>query len=130
MSASMSIAKVRRLHLAFAAILIAGALIAATLPQMSTRAASETKGPFQFEPLLASVACTAGGNSSQPFQLPEGYVQNVVASEPQFPDLPDMHTLNENGPQAGRFLFRTHEVGSNGAVSVTDLVTGETHILA
>jgi hypothetical protein len=41
-----------------------------------------------------------------------------------------MNTLNENGPQAGRFLYRTHEVGSNGAVSFTDLWTGETHVLA
>lgn len=125
MSVSMSVAKKRRLRLA--AIVIAGTLVAGT---MLASASSETKGPFQFEPLLTSVACTAGGNASQPFQLPEGYVQHVVASEPQFPDLPDMHTLNETGPQAGRFLFRTHEVGSNGAVSVTDLLTGETHILA
>jgi secreted PhoX family phosphatase len=41
-----------------------------------------------------------------------------------------MNTLNETGPQAGRFLYRTHETGSNCAVSVTDLLTGETHILA
>jgi secreted PhoX family phosphatase len=41
-----------------------------------------------------------------------------------------MTTLNENGNQAGRYLYRTHEVGSNGAVSVTDLWTGETRILA
>jgi hypothetical protein len=68
-------------------------------------------------------------NASAPFLLPEGYAQNVIASQPQFPDLPDMHTLNENGPQAGRFLYRTHEVGSNGAVSVTDLLTGETTVL-
>ena len=54
----------------------------------------------------------------------------MIASEPQFTDLPDMHTLNETGPQAGRFLYRTHEVGSNGAVSVTDLWTGQTRLLA
>jgi secreted PhoX family phosphatase len=40
-----------------------------------------------------------------------------------------MNTLNETGPQAGRFLYRTHELGSNGAVSVTDLWTGATSIL-
>jgi len=39
-------------------------------------------------------------------------------------DLPDMVTLNETGPQAGRFLYRTHEVGSNGAVTVYDRQTG------
>ena len=122
----------RKIHVAIAAIVIASALVIGALPTIITSASatSETKGPFQFEPLLASAACTAGGNASQPFLIPEGFSQTVLASEPQFPDLPDMHTLNETGPQAGRFLFRTHEVGSNGAVSVTDLVTGETHILA
>jgi secreted PhoX family phosphatase len=87
-------------------------------------------GLFQFEPLPASAPCTGGGNPNAPFLLPEGFTQSIVASEPQFPDLPDMNTLNETGVHAGRFLYRTHEIGSNGAVSVTDLVTGETHILA
>jgi secreted PhoX family phosphatase len=62
--------------------------------------------------------------------LPAGYAQSLIASQPQFPDVPDMNPLNENGPQAGRFLYRTHELGSNGAVSFTDLWTGETQILA
>lgn len=91
---------------------------------------SLTQGTFQFDPLLTSAQCTAGGNATEPFILPDGFTQTVVASEPQFPDLPDMHTLNETGPEAGRFLYRTHVVGSNGAVSVTDLETKETHILA
>lgn len=93
-------------------------------------AANATKGQFQFEPLQLSAPCTPGGNANQPFILPAGYGQTIIASEPQFPDLPDMTTLNENGNQAGRYLYRTHEVGSNGAVSVTDLWTGETRILA
>ena len=33
----------------------------------------------------------------------------------------DMMTLNETGPQAGRYMYRTHEVASNGAVTMTDL---------
>jgi secreted PhoX family phosphatase len=41
-----------------------------------------------------------------------------------------MLTLNETGPHAGRYLYRTHEVGSNGSLSVTDLVTGITRIVA
>jgi len=45
-------------------------------------------------------------------------------------NLPDMNTLNETGPQAGRFLYRTHEVSSNGAVTVTDLWTGVTTLVA
>lgn len=89
-----------------------------------------TKGSFQFEPLPASAACTGGGNALEPLLLPAGFAQSIVASQPQFPDVPDMNTVNETGAQAGRFLYRTHETGSNGAVSVTDLWTGETHILA
>src|ERR671921_863317 len=80
--------------------------------------ASATTGPFQFEPLPASAVCTPGGNAAQPFILPAGYTQVNIASEPQFPDLPDMNTQNETGPQSGRFLYRSHEIGSNGAVSV------------
>lgn len=91
---------------------------------------SPAKGAFQFTPLSTSAACTPGGNPTQPFVLPTGYTQTVIASEPQFPDLPDMNTLNETGPQAGRYLYRPHEVSSNGAVTVTDLKTGETRLLA
>src|SRR5262245_29767901 len=86
-------------------------------------------GPFQFEPLPASAACTPGGNAAQPFLLPPGFAQTVIASEPQFPDLNDMNTLNETGPQAGRFLYRTHELGSNGAISVVDLQTGAVRVV-
>lgn len=87
-------------------------------------------GAFQFGPLGTSTACTAGGNAAEPLILPAGYVQTVVASEPAFPDLPDMNTVNESGPSAGRFLYRSHEVGSNGAVTVTDLETGVTSTVA
>jgi secreted PhoX family phosphatase len=125
---------IRLIHTALATVLVAGAIFVSSLPRAATTFAapdvSQTNGPFKFEPLLTSAACTTGGNASQPFLLPDGYAQSIVASEPQFPDLPDMHTLNETGPQAGRYLYHTHEVGSNGAVSVTDLWTGETRILA
>ena len=40
-----------------------------------------------------------------------------------------MLVLNETGPQAGRFLYRTHETGVNGAVTVTDLKTGKTSLV-
>jgi secreted PhoX family phosphatase len=40
-----------------------------------------------------------------------------------------MIVANETGPEAGRYLYRTHEVGSNGAVTVTDLVTGQTSLV-
>jgi uncharacterized protein len=122
----------RAVHLAFAAALLTGGLIVTNLATAAAPGSgndSATKGPFQFEPLLTSAPCTPGGNALQPFVLPDGYVQRIVASEPQFPDVPDMNTLNENGPEAGRFLYRTHETGTNGAVSVTDLLTGATSIL-
>ena len=45
-------------------------------------------------------------------------------------DLTDMNVQNESGPRAGRYLIRTHEVGSNGAVSVVDLRTGQSEIVA
>ena len=121
----------KTIHLSIAAVIVMGAIIVSSLPSTAyTTPQSQTKGSFQFEPLASSAACTAGGNATQPFLLPDGFAQRVVASEPDFADLPDMHTLNETGPQAGRFLYHTHEVGSNGPVSVTDLSTGETHVLA
>lgn len=112
---------------------LAAALLAAGAGAAGAAAPGETgTGPFQFTPLEASYTCTTpGGNGDQPFVLPAGYAQTVVASEedPDFQDLPDMNTLNETGPQAGRYLYRAHEVGSNGSVSVTDLRTGETDVV-
>ena len=83
----------------------------------------------EFTPLASSAQCTAGGNVAALLNLPGGYSQTVVASEPDYLDVPDMQTLNETGPQAGRYLYRTHELGSNGGVSATDLWTGETHVV-
>ena len=40
-----------------------------------------------------------------------------------------MNVTNESGRQAGRYLYRTHEVGTNGSVSVVDLKTGATKVL-
>ena len=91
-----------------------------------------------FEPLANSAACVAppatlaGFDSYQPFVLPAGYRQRILADEVgdflpvagSGANLPDMNTLNETGPEAGRYLYRTHEVGSNGAVTVYDRRTG------
>ena len=82
-----------------------------------------------FTPLASSAQCTAGGNVSALLNLPVGYSETIIASEPDYLDVPDMQTLNETGPFAGRFLYRTHELGSDGGVSVTDLRSGETHVL-
>jgi sugar lactone lactonase YvrE len=130
MSIKRSRGMIKALNLTIAGVMVAAAIVFNNLPRTATADSDGTKGPFQFEPLLTSAPCTAGGNALQPFVLPIGYSQNVIASQPQFADLPDMHTLNENGPQAGRYLYRTHEVGSNGSVSVTDLWTGQTTTLA
>jgi secreted PhoX family phosphatase len=119
----------KAIYLTIAGVMVAGAIVFSSSSAV-TAGPDGPKGPFQFEPLLTSVQCTVGGNASQPFVLPDGYSQTVIASQPQFADLPDMNTLNENGPQAGRYLYRTHEVGSNASVSVTDLWTGQTSLLA
>ena len=92
-------------------------------------------GAFRFEPLPASAACVPGGAgvapNEQPFLLPQGFVQTVIAREGDggAPDNFDMNTLNETGRQAGRFLYRSHETPGNGAISVTDLRTGTTRVL-
>lgn len=101
-------------------------------------------GRFEdFTPIPGSAACVAppatlGGFATyQPFLLPDGYSQSILATQiadfgpvaGTSGDLPDMVTLNETGPQAGRYLYRTHEVGSNGAVTVTDLLTGATTLV-
>ena len=102
---------------------------------------------------------------TNPFLLPPGLTQQLVTSVQSSPGLPvvsdrtgatfarfgganpageskfDMLTLNETGPDAGRFLFRTHElggfcadilggcIGGNSGVSRTDLTSGETHTI-
>lgn len=92
--------------------------------------ASDTKGAFQFAGLPTSAVCTSGGDAINPLVVPAGFGQLAVASEPSFADVPDMNTQNETGAQAGRYLYRVHEVGSNGSLSVTDLETGITKVIA
>lgn len=83
----------------------------------------------QFLPLSSSVACTDGGTPVAMFSIPPHYMQTNIASEPDYLGNPDMITQNETGPEVGRFLYQTHELGSNTGVSVTDLVTGTTTML-
>jgi uncharacterized protein len=97
-----------------------------------------------FTPLSSSASCVAPPSTLpafatyQPFVLPAGYEQSILLDEigdfapvaGTGANLPDMNTLNETGPHAGRYLYRTHEVGSNGAVTVTDLWTGITTLVA
>ena len=98
-------------------------------------------GPFSFEPL--SVSALPGSKPvCAPLALPEGFTQTVIGEGtgvcggvafdiyPGISDLTDMNTVNETGTQVGRYLYRTHEVGANGSVSVVDLQTGQTKVLA
>jgi len=85
---------------------------------------------FSFTSLATSNVCTVdGGDAVNPFVIPAGFKQTIVASEPAFANDPDMNTENETGPNAGRYLYRPTE-GSVGEVSVTDLATGATKRLA
>lgn len=99
-------------------------------------------GSFRFEgitPITGDAACLDRGAITEdptdhPFQLPSGYSQTIIARQSDFltqnPEVNfDMLTLNETGPQAGRFLYRTHEVRPFAALSMTDLKTGENTLL-
>lgn len=95
-------------------------------------------------------ANSADWNPSAPWKLPKtpaSITQTLISGESSLDIYPggrddwhDMNTVNETGNMAGRFLYRTHEVrlGNGdtvvdelgGAVSVVDLNTGETKLLA
>ncbi len=120
---------------------------AATAVAAPTRQASDTLADFTpgaaFAPLAGPLTCTGAptGPGAEPFAIPAGYEQSVIAQETaELEDLWDMHTQNETGEDAGRFVYRTHEVGGHapgeptrkgagGGLSVTDLRTGETRML-
>ncbi len=112
------------------------AVVAAIASAMLAHADDDDRSRgFGFTPLATSAACTPGGAgvfpNEKPFVLPPGFSQFVFAREGDggAPDNWDMNTLNETGHQAGRFLYRTHETLTNGAVTVTDLATRVTRIL-
>jgi hypothetical protein len=86
---------------------------------------------FRFDPITpftGPAACLAG-DVDEPLQLPTNFRQRIIARQGDFattnPEVNfDMLTLNETGPHAKRFLYRTHEVGEYAGLSVTDLKTG------
>lgn len=98
--------------------------------------ANAANGPMAFEPIEASAYTQLGATWAEPFLVPDGYSQRRVLDETGLDvyagvdDLTDMNTTNETGRQAGRYLYRTHEVGSNGAVTVIDLDTGDAKVIA
>lgn len=113
--------------------LLGAACLAVVAAAPHLAAAPVISGPFSFEPLTSS-ATIGAQPAAAPFVLPDGFTQEIIWQEanpaPDADDLPDMNTVNETGPQAGRYLYRTHEITSNGSVTVTDLETGQTRILA
>ncbi len=117
-------------------------LLACTVAMtLGTAVADEGKhfGEFSFKPLTESANST-NWDPQAPWKLPKGYTQYLVSGEQDLniydggrDDWNDMNTTNETGPEAGRYLYRTHEVRNapeGGAVSVVDLRTGEAKILA
>jgi hypothetical protein len=126
--------------------LLASAISAALI--ISGAAQADHKNNFKFKPLDES-ANAANWDPAAPWKLPKGYTQTLISDEsdlniydyptwtnngtPQNNDWHDMNVVNETGPDAGRYLYRTHEVrgvATGGAVSVVDLKTGETRLLA
>lgn len=103
---------------------LAGAAVAAT-------------GPMAFTPIASSAYAEQSTTWTEPLVAPDGFTQRLVADETVLDiygggvdDLTDMNTVNETGQHAGRYLYRTHEVGSHGALSVVDLQTGEARVIA
>ena len=129
-----------RTHWQLVAVGVLGVVVAcvaddrAVGPQPSTPVALADQGvgsgSFVFKPLAASAVCTNGGSATQPLVLPSGFDQTIIGSEPDFQTGIDMNTQNETGQQAGRYLYRVSEVGSNASLSVTDLWTGATKKIA
>lgn len=95
-----------------------------------------------FTPLPGSAACVtppalhADFATYEPLVLSGNLTQRIVNDQVTHftpvagsgGDLPDMLTQNETGPDAFRYIYRTHETGSNGALTVTDLTTGNTTV--
>jgi hypothetical protein len=103
---------------------------AASAPASALASQGDESGSFVFEPIAASAVCTNGGSATQPLVLPSGFEQSIIASEPDVQNAIDMNTENETGVQAGRYLYRVSEAGSNGSLAVTDLWTGVTKKIA
>ena len=116
---------------------IGGVVAAVAAIAVSVGVAAAVDGPMGFEPISGSAYGQASSTWSVPFIVPDGFEQTLVADETTLniyggnvDDLTDMNTVNENGIRAGRYLYRTHEVGSNGSVSVVNLETGEANVIA
>lgn len=136
------------MHQQFNSTLLAALIAIGATPYASAH--GPESGVFAFIPIAAS-ASSERWNPAAPWLIPEGFSQTVVSDESDLNIYPggindwyDMNVVNESGPLAGRFLYRTHEVRCGapwavfplcstypgGAVSVVDLATGKASILA
>jgi hypothetical protein len=95
-------------------------------------------GSFQFEPIVpltgAAACLDPSVPTAVPLQLPSGYSQAIIGRQSDLVTTSaevnfDMLTLNETGPNAGRYLYRTHEVSPWAALSRVDLWTGANELL-
>jgi hypothetical protein len=115
--------------------------LAVTLVFIGSAVAGGIKS-YNFQPLDES-ANSADWDSTAPWKVPKGFKQWVVSDETNLniydggrDDWYDMNTVNETGPMKGRFMYRTHELRNpsnqpeGGSVSVVDLKTGETRLVA
>jgi hypothetical protein len=110
---------------------------------------SPVSADFGFTPLPSSawseITSTSDVLNKGPFKLPAGFNQRILSDETGLDiyrgnDWTDMQSLNETGMDAGRYLYRTHEVRrlnnrlrdgrEGGAVSVVDLVSGQASLFA
>ena len=114
--------------------LAAAAAVAVPAPALAHGGGRDTAADYtpakRFAPLASSTPCAEA--TADPFVLPRGYRQDVLVREGVggTVDLFDMQTQNETGRNAGRYLYRTHETTTGSMVSVTDLRTGRTRVLA
>jgi secreted PhoX family phosphatase len=104
---------------------LTAALLALT--PVAVYAGQTVNGPMGFDPISGSAYGQLTNAWTEPFIVPAGFDQRKISDEtdldiyPGQDDLDDMNTVNETGRQAGRYLYRTHEVDDLGAVSVVDL---------
>ena len=100
-------------------------LIAAA-PGLAGAAPTSRTGPMGFEPIAGSASYADGvaqaWDAAAPWVVPDGFTQTLLSGEDEsqcrgldiygggLDDWHDMNSVNETGRQAGRYLYRTHEV--------------------
>jgi len=92
--------------------------------------------PINFTPLTGSAVDAPSGSAQElnsPFLLSDGIISQTSLVSKNDPDYLsatklgnwDMITVNETGPDAGRYIFTAHETGSNAGMSRYDKTTGQ-----